>query len=107
MSDVPMVQAIEVGKTFDVDPVLQDITFEVPRGQVVALIGPSGSGKSTLLRSINHLENVTLGRLYVDGRLVGYREKNGKIVPEGERRGGGGFGPDPSSRGPGQYTAER
>ena len=80
-----MVQAIEVGKTFDVDPVLQDITFEVPRGQVVALIGPSGSGKSTLLRSINHLENVTLGRLYVDGRLVGYREKNGKLVPEGDR----------------------
>jgi len=80
-----MIQAIEVGKTFDVVPVLEDITFEVPRGQVVALIGPSGSGKSTLLRSINHLEDVTRGRLYVDGRLVGYREKNGKLVPEGDR----------------------
>lgn len=48
-------------------------------GQVLCLVGPSGSGKSTFLRCINHLEQVNAGRLYVDGDLVGYSEKNGKL----------------------------
>src|SRR5258705_2720118 len=39
------------------------------------MVGPSGSGKSTFLRCINHLEQVNAGRLYVDGDLIGYREK--------------------------------
>ena len=43
------------------------------------LVGPSGSGKSTFLRCINHLEQVNAGRLYVDGELVGYREKGGRL----------------------------
>lgn len=43
------------------------------------MIGPSGSGKSTFLRCINHLEQITAGRLYVDGELVGYRERGGKL----------------------------
>ncbi len=47
--------------------------------QVACLIGPSGSGKSTFLRCINHLERVDAGRLYVDGGLVGYSERGGKL----------------------------
>jgi polar amino acid transport system ATP-binding protein len=43
------------------------------------MVGPSGSGKSTFLRCINHLERVNAGRLSVDGKLVGYRETNGKL----------------------------
>ena len=43
------------------------------------LVGPSGSGKSTFLRCINHLEQVNAGRLYVDGDLIGYRERGGKL----------------------------
>lgn len=43
------------------------------------LIGPSGSGKSTFLRCINHLEQINAGRLYVDGELVGYRQKGDKL----------------------------
>ena len=46
---------------------------------MLVLIGPSGSGKSTFLRCINHLEVVNAGRLYVDGDLIGYRERNGKL----------------------------
>ena len=42
---------------------------------MLVLVGPSGSGKSTFLRCINHLEEVDAGRLYVDGVLIGYREK--------------------------------
>ena len=45
----------------------------------MCMLGPSGSGKSTFLRCINHLEKINAGRLSVDGELVGYRERNGKL----------------------------
>ncbi len=74
-----MVKAEGVCKNFGALEVLKGITLEVGRGQVLVLIGPSGSGKSTFLRCINHLEVVNAGRLYVDGDLIGYRERNGKL----------------------------
>ncbi|UGT58732.1 amino acid ABC transporter ATP-binding protein [Nocardia asteroides] len=74
-----MVLADRVCKNFGALQVLKGISLEVPRGKVLTLVGPSGSGKSTFLRCINHLEQVNAGRLYVDGDLVGYREKNGKL----------------------------
>ena len=74
-----MVEAQKVRKTFGRLEVLKGIDLEVPRGTVTCLIGPSGSGKSTLLRCINHLEKVNAGRLYVDGSLIGYREKSGVL----------------------------
>ena len=43
------------------------------------MIGPSGSGKSTFLRCINHLEKINAGRIWVDGELVGYRQRGGKL----------------------------
>jgi polar amino acid transport system ATP-binding protein len=45
----------------------------------MCLLGPSGSGKSTFLRCINHLEKIDLGRLSVDGELVGYRQAGGRL----------------------------
>jgi polar amino acid transport system ATP-binding protein len=78
-ADVPMIRAEQVCKNFGALRVLQGVTLEVARGQVMCLIGPSGSGKSTFLRCINHLERVNAGRLYVDGDLVGYRERGGKL----------------------------
>ena len=74
-----MVKAEQVCKSFGALKVLKGITLEIEKGQVLCLVGPSGSGKSTFLRCINHLEQVNAGRLYVDGELVGYREKNGKL----------------------------
>src|SRR6476620_4882022 len=71
----PMVLAESVCKNFGALRVLKGITLEVGKGQVLVLVGPSGSGKSTFLRCINHLEEVNAGRLYVDGVLIGYREK--------------------------------
>ncbi len=59
--------------------------FKVRRGEVVVLIGPSGSGKTTLLRCINHLEEVQSGRIAVNGSLIGYRERNGRLVSDKER----------------------
>jgi polar amino acid transport system ATP-binding protein len=74
-----MVRAERVCKNFGAVKVLKGISLEVQRGQVTCLIGPSGSGKSTFLRCINHLEQVDAGRLYVDGDLVGYAERGGKL----------------------------
>ena len=75
----PMIQAVDVWKSFGTLDVLKGINLEVNKGEVTCLIGPSGSGKSTFLRCVNHLEKVTAGRLYVDGELIGYREKNGAL----------------------------
>jgi len=77
--DVPMVEAQRVMKSFGSHVVLRDISLTVNRGEVMCLVGPSGSGKSTFLRCINHLEQVNAGRLLVDGKLVGYREKGDKL----------------------------
>jgi len=74
-----MVKAEMVCKNFGALKVLKGITLEVQKGEVLVLVGPSGSGKSTFLRCINHLETVNAGRLYVDGDLVGYQEKGGKL----------------------------
>jgi polar amino acid transport system ATP-binding protein len=74
-----MVVARGVRKSFGRLEVLSGIDLTVDRGQVMCIIGPSGSGKSTFLRCINHLEKVDAGRLYVDGELVGYEQRGGKI----------------------------
>ncbi len=75
----PMVRAIDVHKSFGLVEVLKGIDMTVQRGEVVALLGPSGSGKSTFLRLINHLETISSGHLEVDGALVGYQERRGKL----------------------------
>ncbi|WP_119731891.1 amino acid ABC transporter ATP-binding protein [Thermomonospora amylolytica] len=74
-----MVRAEQVHKSFGHVEVLKGIDLEVQPGEVMCVIGPSGSGKSTFLRCINHLEKIDAGRLWVDGHLVGYREKGGKL----------------------------
>ena len=81
----PMVEAQKVRKSFGRLEVLKGVDLVVPRGSVTCLIGPSGSGKSTLLRCVNHLEKVTAGRLYVDGDLIGYREREGVLHEISER----------------------
>ena len=72
--DVPMIQAENVWESFGRLNVLKGISLEVARKEVVCLIGPSGSGKTTFLRCINHLEKISLGRILVDGELIGYRD---------------------------------
>jgi polar amino acid transport system ATP-binding protein len=74
-----MVKAEGVHKSFGRLEVLKGVSLEVQQGEVVCMIGASGSGKSTFLRCINHLERIDAGRLWVDGRLVGYRQSGDKI----------------------------
>lgn len=54
-------------KSFGSLKVLQEISTEIRKGEVVAIIGPSGSGKSTFLRCMNLLEVPTSGKIYIDG----------------------------------------
>ncbi|GAA1202762.1 glutamate transport system ATP-binding protein [Prauserella alba] len=63
----PMIKATAADKYFGDLHVLKDINLEVPRGQVVVVLGPSGSGKSTLCRAINRLEPINSGTIEVDG----------------------------------------
>ena len=75
----PMVRSEGVHKHYGHNQVLKGIDLEVLPGQVFCIVGPSGSGKSTFLRCINHLEHLDGGRLFVDGKLVGYREAGDKL----------------------------
>lgn len=79
MSKPLMVDARAIRKSFGANEVLKGITLQVEQGQVLCLLGPSGSGKSTFLRCINHLETINGGRLYVDGELMGFKEKSDAI----------------------------
>ena len=79
MTGVPMLEAEAVYKRFGRLEVLRGISLRVWPGEVMCLLGPSGSGKSTFLRCINHLEQVNAGRLYVDGDLIGYRDRGTKL----------------------------
>ncbi|MFC4858494.1 amino acid ABC transporter ATP-binding protein [Actinophytocola glycyrrhizae] len=63
-----MIRMVEVDKYFGQLHVLKNINIEVPRGQVVVVLGPSGSGKSTLCRAINRLEPINSGLIEIDGK---------------------------------------
>jgi polar amino acid transport system ATP-binding protein len=84
MSEVVM-HAEDVHKRFGKLEVLKGVSLEVTKGETVCIIGPSGSGKTTFLRCINHLEKIDSGRIEVNGHLIGYRQRNGKLVEDSER----------------------
>ena len=61
-----MIYISELSKTFSGQKVLNDLSLEIQKGEVVALIGSSGAGKSTFLRSLNYLEVPDSGRIKID-----------------------------------------
>ncbi|WP_193392978.1 amino acid ABC transporter ATP-binding protein [Gordonia phthalatica] len=65
-----MISMKNVQKHFGDLHVLRDIDLEVPKGQVVVVLGPSGSGKSTLCRTINRLEPIDSGEIRIEGSLL-------------------------------------
>jgi phospholipid/cholesterol/gamma-HCH transport system ATP-binding protein len=66
-----------VTKRFGSHTVLEDITFDVPKGRITAILGPSGTGKSVLLKNIIGLLRPDAGEIWVDGEnIVGMREKD-------------------------------
>jgi polar amino acid transport system ATP-binding protein len=66
----PMLCVESVSKTYGTHTVLENISFQMRAGEVIAIIGPSGSGKSTLLRCINQLEPPTEGRVTIGGVTI-------------------------------------
>jgi polar amino acid transport system ATP-binding protein len=91
MSDKKIMVDIKgVEKDFGVVMALKGVDLEVREGEVVLIIGPSGSGKSTLLRSVNKLEPLTGGQIFVDGDpLIGpdadirkIREETGMVFQD-------------------------
>jgi polar amino acid transport system ATP-binding protein len=66
--DQPLVRMRDVHKSFGAVPVLNGISLEVMKGEVICIIGPSGAGKSTLIRCINALVPIDSGSIQVEGR---------------------------------------
>jgi polar amino acid transport system ATP-binding protein len=86
MSETAVVmRAEDVHKRFGRLEVLKGVDMEVQKGETICVIGPSGSGKTTFIRCVNHLEKIDGGRIEVNGHLIGYRERNGKLVEDSER----------------------
>jgi arginine/lysine/histidine transport system ATP-binding protein len=65
-----VIKTQHLSKRFHDLHVLKDISIEIPKGQVVVILGPSGSGKSTFLRSINVLEQPSTGKVVLDGTVI-------------------------------------
>ena len=65
---------------------LKGIDMDVHQGEVVCLLGPSGSGKTTFLRCINQLETIDGGRIWVDGDLMGYEDRDGTPAPPRDKQ---------------------
>ncbi|WP_296693367.1 amino acid ABC transporter ATP-binding protein [Ruminococcus sp.] len=75
-----MLEVKELAKSFGELEVLKDISFNVEKGEVVAVIGPSGSGKSTMLRCINQLEKADGGIINVCGTDMLLKNDKGRTV---------------------------
>ena len=83
--DELVLRATGVQKRFGRLQVLNGVSLELRRAETICLIGPSGSGKTTFLRCVNHLEKIDGGRIEVNGHLIGYRERRGRLVEDSER----------------------
>jgi len=67
---MPMLEVSHIEKSFGKSEVLKDISFNLEKGQSLAIIGSSGSGKTTLLRCLNFLETLDQGTISVNGELL-------------------------------------
>lgn len=70
MSDRAIIELENVNKYFGEAHVLKDINLSINKGEVAVIIGPSGSGKSTLCRTINRLESIDSGKIWIEGFLL-------------------------------------
>ena len=73
---MPMIEIRDISKWYGTFQVLTDCTTSVEKGEVIVVCGPSGSGKSTLIKTVNALEPVQKGEIFVDGIKVNDRKTN-------------------------------
>jgi len=74
-----------VTKSFGDHVVLDQLSFNVQKGEKVTIIGPSGSGKSTVLRILMTLEDIQDGIIYVDGQPLWHEARQDQLHPAGEK----------------------
>ena len=74
MQNTPIIKIKNLSKIYKTDVLetiaLSNVSFEVKKGEFVAIMGPSGSGKSTLMHIIGALDKPTLGEYFLDGQNV-------------------------------------
>ena len=70
-----------LNKYFGNNHVLNNVSTDLKKGEVMSIIGPSGSGKSTFLKCINFLEYPTSGSVNLNGEYIGFNQ-NGKLMSE-------------------------
>lgn len=64
----PILRTEHLGRTVNGHTLVDDVSIEVQRGDVLAIVGPSGSGKSSFMRMLNRLDEPTSGNVYLDGQ---------------------------------------
>jgi polar amino acid transport system ATP-binding protein len=80
-----IVRAEGVAKSFGRTKIIKGMDFTLEPGRVACLLGPSGSGKTTFLRCLNQLETIDEGRIWVDGELIGFRQRGSSLIPLREK----------------------
>lgn len=80
----PIIKFEKVVKRFGDITVLDELDFEVAKGEKVTIIGPSGSGKSTVLRILMTLETINEGVIYVAGEPLWHEYRGDQLIPAGE-----------------------
>lgn len=80
----PIIRIDNLQKSFGRLKVINGLSFDVMKGEKLALIGPSGSGKTTILRILMTLETISGGRIEVAGQPLFHMARNGQEVPADE-----------------------
>ena len=79
----PIIRVVNINKKYKTKSVLEDVSFEVMRGEFLSLLGPSGCGKTTILRMLIGIEQPSSGRIYKEGTDITYtppKDRNIGIV---------------------------
>ncbi|WP_028243985.1 amino acid ABC transporter ATP-binding protein [Pseudobutyrivibrio ruminis] len=82
MSEV-LIKVENLSKAYGDNVILKDVNMQIEKGEVIAIIGPSGCGKSTFIRTLNQLEKLTAGAIYLDGEDI---TKKGVDIDDVRRR---------------------
>lgn len=80
MASEKILEIKNLRKSFDDTVILNDISIDVHKGEVLVLLGPSGCGKSTLLRCINGLEEIQGGDILLEGKKINGTKKGMHLV---------------------------
>lgn len=75
-----IISAVNIKKSYEKTEVLHDVSLDVKRGEILAIMGPSGSGKSTLLHSLAGIIDIDSGEVKLDGQRIDNLNDNKKTI---------------------------